>query len=131
MTRGFDATVPDGIYTAADLGMSVSANWTLTGFNALHQGLLRVVNINLTYGGATVTAPTNGDITDLTPFAGNLPAGWLPAAEVAATGARVGQHGATVILSATGTILLIGMDPGTTITSGSVVTFGFTYPALA
>jgi hypothetical protein len=78
------------------------------------------LDIQLTRTGATISAVSTGNVTDVNVATGGFPSAILPGGTVDLRGARSGVHGLGFQLSSSGTLSLTYSAPGGDITTGLV-----------
>lgn len=74
-----------GEATSPPAGFTLAAGWTLSDWHSYRIGRLRVVQINVTRTGATITGGSSGNVADATVYSA-VPTDWQPPASSNTTG---------------------------------------------
>lgn len=127
----FDGRVEAVALSAADLGITAAAGWTIASCEAVPVGPLRHLRVTFTYSGSTLTGSSSGNVADTDLFGTVLPVGWRPSGTVpfvfdlGSGGTSFGQGA----VSAAGQATIKTLHANGTISSGNAVTVAVTYLA--
>jgi len=126
MAESVDAAIAPQPYSAAEVGVSAGTNWSIANFTAIRIGVLRVIQMQLSYSGSTITANSAGDIPNQNVLTG-IPSDWMPSFSTS----FAYDAGATGGFGTIGSVFSLRTAmPNSTITSGTTVIIGVAYVAL-
>lgn len=116
--RAFNGANAGRVYTAADLGLTASSGWTITDSRAVISGRIITLRLNTTYGGATVTAGTSGNITDSTVASRLADAYKPPGFAVPLLIYTAGLNASGYLSASTGNVVITAINPNGSLVSG-------------
>lgn len=114
------------VYSAADLGVSAAANFSITSYEAYRVDNLRYIRFTLARSGATLTGSAVGNIADTAALT-TLPADWLPSGYVSFVFECSGTTFGTGMLNTNGSIVLKTLHATGTIASGNSIIASVVY----
>lgn len=128
LAESVEAAIAPAAESAASLGITAGANWTIAGFVATRIGVLRVIQGQVTYSGSTLTGSASGDLSPDQIVIDGLPVDWRPSMAAVFPFTREGATFGTGHINAGGPeIRLSSLHATGTIASGRTVSFTATY----